>query len=84
VDIRQNRNFTGSVRESDLPILPLVSQGQHNLGRGKGQYLHHVSEGEKDQGDCRNAINSLTDSGTPVETIPEVKQENTAKTFGRR
>ncbi len=44
VDIRK-RNFTGSDRESELPILPLVSQGQHNLGRGKGQYFHHVSKG---------------------------------------
>ena len=43
VDIRR-RNSTGSARESELPILPLVSQGQHNLGRGKGQYFHRVSE----------------------------------------
>jgi len=46
VNIRR-RNFTGSARESELPIVPIVSQGQHNLGRGKGQYLHHASEGEK-------------------------------------
>ena len=48
VDIRK-RNFIGSARESELPILPLVSQGQHNLGRGKGQYLHNASEGEKER-----------------------------------
>jgi hypothetical protein len=51
VNIRE-RNFTGSARESDLPIVPLESQGQHNLGRGKGQYFHRVSEEGKD-GDCR-------------------------------
>jgi hypothetical protein len=49
VDIRK-RNFTGSARESDLPIVPLVSQGQHNLGRGKGQYFYHVSEEVKERG----------------------------------
>jgi hypothetical protein len=32
-----------------LPILPFVSQGQHNLGRGKGQCLHHVSEEGKEK-----------------------------------
>ena len=48
VDIRK-RSFTGSARESELPIVPLVSQGQHNLGRGKGQYFYHVSEEEKER-----------------------------------
>ncbi len=48
VDIRK-RNSTGSIRESELPIVPLVSQRQHNFERGKGQYLHHVSEGEKER-----------------------------------
>jgi len=43
VNIRK-RSFTGSARESELPILPLGSQGQHNLGRGKGQCFHRVSE----------------------------------------
>jgi hypothetical protein len=28
--------------------VPFVSQRQHNFGRGKGQYLHRVSEGEKE------------------------------------
>jgi hypothetical protein len=51
VDIRK-RNFTGSARESDSPIVPLVSQEEHNLGRGKGQYFHRVSE-EGKAGDCR-------------------------------
>ena len=32
-----------------MPILPLVSQGQHNLGRGKGQYFYHVSEEVKEK-----------------------------------
>jgi hypothetical protein len=51
VNIRK-RNFTGSARESDLPIVPFGSQGQHNLGRGKGQYFYHVSEEGKER-DCR-------------------------------
>jgi hypothetical protein len=49
VDIRENRSSIGSVRESELPIVPFESQGQHNLERGKGQYLHHVSEGGKER-----------------------------------
>jgi len=44
-----DRSFIGSVRESELPIVPFESQGQHNLERGKGQYLHHVSEGGKER-----------------------------------
>jgi hypothetical protein len=48
VDIRR-RNFTGSVRESELPIIPIVSQGQHNLEGGKGQCLYHVSEEVKER-----------------------------------
>jgi len=49
VDIRK-RSFTGPARESDLPIVPLASQGQHNLERGKGQYFYHVSEEVKERG----------------------------------
>ena len=48
VDIRK-RSFIRFVRESELPIVPLVFQGQQNLERGKGQYLHHVSEGVKEE-----------------------------------
>jgi hypothetical protein len=33
-----------------LPIVPLASQGQHSLGRGKGQYFYHVSEEVKGKG----------------------------------
>ena len=44
-----DRNSIGSVRESELPIVPFVSQGQQNLERGKGQYLHHVSEEVKER-----------------------------------
>jgi hypothetical protein len=44
-----DRSFIGSVRESELPIVPIVSQRQHNFERGKGQYLHHVSEGGKER-----------------------------------
>jgi hypothetical protein len=43
VDIRE-RNFTWSARESELPIVPIGSQGEQNLGRGKGQCFHRVSE----------------------------------------
>ena len=48
MDIRE-RSSTRSARESDLLIVPSVSQRQHNFGRGKGQYLHHVSEGVKER-----------------------------------
>ena len=72
VDIRK-RNFTRSARESDLPIVPIVSQGQHNLERGKGQYFYHVSEGVKERGLHGSAENSRKDPGTSEETIPEGK-----------
>ncbi len=49
-DIRK-RSFAGLVRESELPIVPLASQRQHNFGRGKGQCFYHVFEGGK-EGDC--------------------------------
>jgi len=48
VDIRK-RKFTGSARESELPIVPTESQGQHNLERGKGQYLYRDSEEGKER-----------------------------------
>jgi hypothetical protein len=51
VDIRR-RNFTGLARESDLLIVPFLSQGEQSLGRGKGQCFHRVSE-EGKGGDCR-------------------------------
>jgi hypothetical protein len=44
-----DRRFIGSARESELPIVPLESQRQHNFERGKGQYLHRVSEGGKER-----------------------------------
>ena len=69
MDIRK-RNSTGSARESDLLIVPLVSQRQHNFGRGKGQYFYHVFEEEKERR-LRNAENSRKDPGTSEETIPE-------------
>ncbi len=53
MDIRQIRSFIGSVRESELPIVPLVSQGQQNLERGKGQYLHRVFRSREGIGDCK-------------------------------
>ena len=71
VDIRE-RSSIGSARKSELPILPIGSQRQHNLGRGKGQCFHWVSEEAKGrEGDCVNAGNSGEGSGTSEETIPE-------------
>ncbi|MEE9165156.1 MAG: hypothetical protein V3U15_02720 [Nitrospinota bacterium] len=32
-----------------MSIVPFVLQGQHNLARGKGQCLHHVSKGGKNK-----------------------------------
>jgi RNA-directed DNA polymerase len=50
MDIRE-RNSIRSVRESELPIVPIVSQGEQNLGRGKGQCFHRfLKEGRA--GDC--------------------------------
>jgi hypothetical protein len=69
-DIRQ-RSSAGLARESELPIIPLVSEGQHNLGRGKGQYFYHVSEEVKERRLHLRADNSGKDSGTSEETIPE-------------
>ena len=40
----KKRSVTGSTRESELPILPIVFQGLHNLWGGWGQCFHHVSE----------------------------------------
>jgi hypothetical protein len=77
VDIRKSRSFTGSIRESELPIVPLVSQRQHNSGRGKGQYLHHVSEREKER--RLSALGRLVTPYTPEsseETIPECQTGN--------
>ena len=50
VDIRK-RSFIRSARESELPIVPFGSQGEENLGRGKGQCFHRfLKEGRT--GDC--------------------------------
>ena len=51
MDIRE-RNSIRSVRESELSVVPIGSQRQHNFGRGKGQCFHRVSE-EGKEGDCR-------------------------------
>ena len=32
-----------------MPIVPIGFRRQHNFGRGKGQYLHHASEEEKEK-----------------------------------
>lgn len=50
VDIRR-RNSTRSVRGSELPIVPFGSQGEENLGRGKGQCFHRFLKEER-RGDC--------------------------------
>jgi len=51
MDIRK-RSSIRPVRESELPIVSIVSQREQSLGRGKGQSFHQVSEGGKG-GDCR-------------------------------
>ncbi len=50
MDIRK-RNSNRFVRESELPIVPITFQGQHNPdeNREKGQCPHHVSEGVKEE-----------------------------------
>ena len=81
MDIRE-RSSTGSARESELPIVPFVSQGQHNLGRGEGQYFHHVSE-EGKGGDCRRGWELQSSPGPSEETMPG-SQAGIAKALGRR
>jgi len=58
------------VRESELLIVPQVSQRQHNFERGKGQYFHRVSEGEKERR-LRKRYKLQTVLGTSEETMPE-------------
>ena len=71
VDIRK-RNFTMGRQGSRIcPYVPLVFQGQHNLGRGKGQCFYHVSEEVKERGLHGSAENSRKHPGTSEETIPE-------------
>ena len=67
MDIRE-RSFTGSTRDSELPIVPFGSQEQHNLGRGKGQYFHRVSE-EGKGGDCRRGWELQSSPGPSEETM---------------
>ena len=73
MDIRE-RNSIRSVRESELLIIPLGSRGQHNLGRGKGQCFHRVSEEEK-EGDCREAVNSRVVRDLQRELYQKAKQK---------
>ena len=51
-------------------MVPLVSQGEQSLGRGKGQCFHRVSEGVK-EGDCRGGWELQSIPETSEETIPE-------------
>jgi len=68
VDIRK-RNFIRFVRESELPIVPIGFQGQQNLERGKGQYLHHVSEERK-----KRRLSAISGLETP-EKIRELQRK---------
>ena len=69
VDIRK-RSSIGSAGESELLIVPLIFQRQHNFERGKGQYLHHVSEAVKKRR-LRKRYKLQMISGTSEETMPE-------------
>jgi hypothetical protein len=80
-DIRK-RNFTGSARESELPVVPLVSQGEHNLGRGKRQYFHRISEEGKEI--AVEARNSRAIRELQRKLYQRAKQEPTGKASGRR
>ena len=71
-------------KESDLPILPLVSEGQHNLGRGKGQYFYHVSEEVKGRRLHERAGNPRAVRELQRKLYQKAKQEQTAKATGRR
>ena len=56
MDIRK-RSFTGSARESELPIVPLVSQGNITLREERGNtFIMLLKERRKE--DCGNALNS--------------------------
>jgi len=66
-DIRRPK-FYWVGRSLDCPIA-VVSQGQHNLGRGKGQYFYHVSEGVRK--DCTEVLKLQKRSGTSEGNIPE-------------
>ena len=48
VDIRESKFHWVRKGVGVAHIVPLLSQRQHNFGRGKGQYLHRVSEGEQE------------------------------------
>src|SRR5512135_3048028 len=57
VDIRK-RNFTGSARESELPIVyRLYLKDNITLGEGRGNTFIMLLK-ERRKGDCGNAINS--------------------------
>ena len=48
VDIRESKFHWVRKGVGVAHIVPLLSQRQHNFGRGKGQYLRRVSEGEQE------------------------------------
>jgi len=56
--------------------------GQHNPGRGKGQYFYRVSE-EGKEGDCRWGCELQSSPGPSEGTIPD-GQAGDANTTGRR
>jgi len=56
MDIRR-RNSSRFARESELPIVPHGSQGERNLGEGRGNaFIEFLKEGRA--GDCGDAGNS--------------------------
>ena len=80
MDIRE-RSSIGSARESELPIVPFVSQDSITLGEGRGNaFIVFLKRGRKEI--AVKAINSGS-PGISEETIPE-GQAGVAKATGRR
>ena len=82
-DIRQGRNSGGSFRESELPIVPFGFQGQHNLGRGKGQCLHRAFDGAKDQG-IANRLLTPEYRELQRKLYPKAKRQDPCESLGKK
>jgi len=80
---KENRSSTGSIRESELLILPFGSQRQHNFERGKEQCFHHISE-EVKEGRLRKRYKLLTIPETSEETIPESQAEENCECLWKK
>ena len=65
-----------------MPIVPIVSQGQHNLGRGKGHCLHHAFEEGKEE-KIAEMLKTPNNPEPSEEAIPQAKQY-AVKAAGRR